>query len=126
MIDEHRDALGRGEVEAWEASIREAEKKFMLTIKKFSRSNPNGEQLSSQASVPPLQNNPQAQAERTAQVNIGIDADIVVKESKILSEEVRKFHDSDIATDEEIEAGMGKIDDWNKRFERIKDKTYAI
>merc|ERR1712015_58750 len=126
MIDEHRDALGSGEVLAWQSSIKEAEKTFSLTIEKFDRPNPNGNQLPSLASLPPAQSNSQTQAERAAQVNIDIDADIVEKESKALSKELRKFHDSDEATDEEIEAAMVKIDDWNKRFERIRDKAYAI
>ena len=126
MIDDHRDALGGGEVQAWEVSLREAEKKCALIVGKLARPNPNGIQIPSTASLPPAQNNYQAQAERSAQVNIDIDADIVEKESKILSKEIKKFHDSDQATDEEIEAAMVKIDDWNKRFERIKDKTYAI
>ena len=111
---------------AWQSSIKEAEKLFSLTIGKFDRPNPNGNQLPSLASYPPVQSNHQAQAERAARVNIDIDADIIEKESQVLSKEIRKFHDSDEATDEEIEAAMGKIDEWNKRFERIKDKAYAI
>ena len=104
MIDEHRDALGSGEVLAWQSSIKKAEKIFSLTIGKFDRPNPNGNQLPSLASLPPVQSNHQAQAERAAQVNIDIDADIVEKASQVLSKEIRKFHDSDEATDEEIEA----------------------
>ena len=104
MIDEHRDALGSGEVLAWQSSIKKAEKVFSLTIGKFDRPNPNGNQLPSLASLPPVQSNHQAQAERAAQVNIDIDADIVEKASQVLSKEIRKFHDSDEATDEEIEA----------------------
>ena len=42
MIDEHRDALGSGEVLAWQSSIKKAEKIFSLTIGKFDRPNPNG------------------------------------------------------------------------------------
>ena len=107
MIEEHSDALGGGEVQAWNASVKEAEKKFMQLVGKFERPNPNGNQLSSPASLPPVQNNYQAQAERAAQVNIDIDAGIIEKESKTLSKEVRKFHDSDEATEKEIEAAMG-------------------
>ena len=126
MIDDHGDALGRGEVEAWQTTIENAKKTFFALINKFERPNPNGNQPSAAASLPPFQNHNQAQAKRTAKVNINIDADIVEKESKVLSKEIKKFHDSDEATDEEIEAAMSKIDNWNKRFERIKDKVNAI
>ena len=77
MIDDHRNALGSGEVQAWQSSIKEAEKVYALTIKKFYKPNPNGIQLPSSASLPPVQSNHQAQAERAAQVNIDIDDDIV-------------------------------------------------
>lgn len=111
MIDDHGDALGKGEVEAWKTAIENANKTFFVLTNKFERPNPDGNQPSAAASLPPSQDQNQTQAERTAKVNIDIDADIVEKESKVLSKEVRKFHDSDEATDEEIEAAMSKIDD---------------
>ena len=126
MIDDHGDTLGSGEVVAWKASLKEAEKKFMQLIGKYERPNLNGTQHPSPVNPLPVQNSNQAQAERAAQVNIEIDADIISNESKVLAREIKKFLDSDEATDEEIETAMGKIDDWNKRFERIKDKSYAI
>ena len=89
MIDDHRDALGGGEVECLEASLGEAEKKCALLVIKLARPNPMCNQLPSTASLPPVKNNYEAQAERTAQVNIDIDADITGKESE------------DEATDEE-------------------------
>ena len=61
MIDDHRNAMG-GEVQAWQSSIKEAEKVYALTIKKFYRPNPNRIQLPSSASLPPVQSNHQAQA----------------------------------------------------------------
>ena len=81
MIDDHRNAMGGGEVQAWQSSIKEAEKVYALTIKKFYRPNPNGIQLPSSASLPPVQSNPEVQTE-TAQVNIDIDADITGKKSE--------------------------------------------
>ena len=58
MIDDHRNAMGGGEVQAWQSSIKEAEKVYALTIKKFYRPNPNGIQLPSSASLPPVQRIP--------------------------------------------------------------------
>ena len=79
VIDDHRDALGGGEVECLEASLGEAEKKCALLVIKLARPNPMCNQLPSTASLPPVKNNYEAHAERTAQVNI--DADIIGKES---------------------------------------------
>jgi hypothetical protein len=66
------------------------------------------------------------QALRAAQVNIEIDDEIVSKESKALSNEVRKFFDCGQLADEDIELALGKINVWNKRLERVKEKAYAI
>ena len=54
---------------------------YALTIKKFYRPNPNGIQLPSSASLPPVRSNHEAQTE-AAQVNIDTDADITGKENK--------------------------------------------
>ena len=123
MIDDHHSNLGGPEVEAWKLVVSEAEKKFLQLVVKYEVSDSSETSHPSQADATPVPNN---QALRAAQVNIEIDDDIVSNESKALSKEVKKFLDCDQVADEDIEIALGKVDDWNKRFERVKDKAYAI
>ena len=81
MIDDFEAALGSEEVEALKVSIKDAEKKFALLINKLWRPKPNRIEVFSPASLPPVQCNSVVQT-KTAQVNIGIDADITRKESE--------------------------------------------
>ena len=81
IIDDHGDAMGSVEVEALKASIKDAEKEYMLLINKLSRPKPNGIKFFSPASLSPVQSHYEAQTE-TAQVNIDTDADITGKENK--------------------------------------------
>ena len=41
MIDDHGDALGSGEVDAWRTSIKDARKTFFMLINKFERPKSN-------------------------------------------------------------------------------------
>ena len=109
MIEDHDETLGVPEVEPWKAAITEAERKFSELIGKFNILVEDSEQ-----------------DVRAAIVNIGIDDTIVSSESAVLSKEIKNFLICESATDEEVEFAMVKIKDWRKRFERIKDKAYAI
>jgi hypothetical protein len=124
MLDEYETEFGGPEVEAWKVVMRNANKRFGEIVGKYGRSDDNGNSQPSQNSAPPVQNN--NHAAKTAKVNIDIDDKIASKESKSLSKEVKNFLDCEQCTDEDIEVAMGKIDEWNKRFERIKDKRCLI
>ena len=120
MVDDHHSTLDAPELEAWKVVVSEAEKRFAQLIVKYERADP------SETTLPALADVPSNQALRAAQVNIEIDDEIVSKESKALSNEVRKFFDCGQLADEDIELALGKINVWNKRLERVKEKAYAI
>jgi hypothetical protein len=124
MLDEHEADLGGPEVEAWRVVIRNANKRFAEIVGRFGRSEANGTSQPIQHNAPPVQSN--NHAVKTAKFNVDIDNEIVSKESKLLSNEVRNFLGCEKVSDEDDEVAMGKIDDWNKRFQQIKDKAYAI
>jgi hypothetical protein len=124
MLDEYEADLCAPEVTAWKLVIKNANKKFREIVGKFGKAEANGTCQPIQYSAPSVQSN--THSVKAAKVDIEIDDDIVSKESKLLSKELKNFLDSEKASDEDIEVAMGKVDDWNKRFERIKDKAYAI
>ena len=119
MLEEHEADFGAPEVAAWKLVISNANKKFREIVGKFGKAEANGTSKPIQYSSSPVQSD--THAVKAAKVNIDIDNDIVSKESKLLSKEVKTFLDCEKASDEAIEVAMGKVDDWNKRFERIKD-----
>ena len=124
MLDEYAADFGTPEVEAWKLVISNANKKFRGIVGKFGKAVANGTSQPVQYSAPPVQSN--THAVKAAKVDIEIDDNIVSKESKLLTKEVKNFLDCEKASDEDIEVAMCKIDDWNKRLERIRDKAYAI
>ena len=123
MVDEHRDTLGTPEVETWNLMVSGAELKFKQLVCKYQSSTTREAVQTPQDDHTPAPNN---QALRAAKVNIEIDDDIVSKESIALSKEVKKYLDCEQIADEDIETALGKVEEWNKKFERLKDKTYAI
>ena len=74
---------------------------------------------------PPGQGGHQSHRAQKALADITVDFEIIVAEGAKLEEEYQKHHWS-LATDNDIELAMNKIDDWRRRFEMLQDKRWNI
>ena len=67
-----------------------------------------------------------AQKTRAAQVEIDIAMQIIVDDGSVLSKEISQFDDWADATDNEIEVAMQKFDNWKKKMEKLRQKSFDI
>ena len=51
---------------------------------------------------------------------------IIVDDGSVLSKEISQFDDWADATDNEVEVAMQKVDNWNEKMEKLRQKSFDI
>ena len=133
LISKHGTALGSEAVKRWRNSVTQCETDLEITQNALCDELANL-QLSSSSSLPASRNSSLNTAANTitssdkvkeALAYIDVDYDIITSEGDQLKEEFTEF-EWDSATDSEIEIALKKVDDWNKRYEKLLNKKYDI
>ena len=74
----------------------------------------------------PVQGGAQSHRAQEALADITVDYEIIVAEGARVKEEYQKHLSWNLASDNDIELAMNKIEDWKRRFERLQDKRWSI
>ena len=127
MCVKHGQVLGTQTVTSWKEEITRSEADF------HDWSNRVDEKLGEYASGPPAHSvaiptsdHTNANRVKMAEADTKVDAEIIGAEAKELSKEIDKFADWGEASNDQIETAMNHIDDWKKRFNRVKEKLFSI
>ena len=129
LCSKHGQTLGSTEVGVWKESIKRNEAEFKKFINELeAKTSDMGVRVPApgQAYSGGDSNLIQAQKTKAAQVDIEVDMQIISTEGTQLSTEIQKFDDWGDAPDNEIEVAMNKVDDWKRKMEKLREKSYAI
>ena len=133
MSVKHGHDLGSQEVAVWKKRITDSEGQFRNFTNKVAikirplRSNTTTPSINVPMPVaaPPDATN-QSQAVSNALADVKVDAEMVATEGKELAAKVNKYLDWSDATNDEIELAMANIEGWQKKFTKIREKSFSI
>ena len=63
---------------------------------------------------------------QAAEADVTVDDEIISTDGNKLAKEIQKFAEWEDASDERIEAAIGNIDDWKRKFAKIQDRLFSI
>ena len=132
MSIKHGKDLGSQEVAVWKKKITDGEGEFSNHMNKVGnklksvQSNATRPINVSMPGLAPQTPANQSQAVNNAMADVEVDAEIVATEGKELAAKVNKYMDWSEATNDEIELAMANIDGWEKKFAKIREKSFAI
>ena len=133
MSVKHGHDLGSQEVAVWKKRITDSEGQFRNFTNKVAvkirplRSNTTtpSTNVPMPVAAPPDATN-QSQAVSNALADVKVDAEMVATEGKELAAKVNKYLDWSDATNDEIELAMANIEGWQKKFTKIREKSFSI
>ena len=128
LCSKNGQTLGSVEVGVWKESIKRNEAEFQKFINGMEAKTADipGPNMGPMVPAHSDSNLIQAQKTRAAQVEIEIDMQIISTKGTQLSTEILKFDDWGDAPDNDIEIAMNKVDDWKRKMEKLREKSYAI
>ena len=134
LCSKHGQTMGSTEVEVWKETIKRTEADFHKFINCLESRTAELSGSTTDPMVPaPGPAIPsgdasytQTQKIRAAQVDIDVDMQIISDEGTQLSKEIQNFDDWGVAPDNEVEIAMNKVDEWKRKMERLRGKSYAI